>query len=140
MTDLAPGGSGSRSCPECGAQNPLRAAACDHCGAALGADEGRDDARDDLETIEVERAVSAAGFDAVFGVDGDVLTCPECGHRFRVSQADTHDTLPASDTASGGLPADVATLNCPRCHTPGHAVLGLPDTTAPGSSQNDGVS
>lgn len=147
MTDLAPGGATSRSCPACGAQNPIDLTACEHCGAPLVDEEGRDAERDDLETIEAERAVSTAGFDAVFGVevaDGarpqPLLTCPECGHRFRISQVDTHDELAAIDTAAGGVDTEVVTLNCPECHTPGHAVLGLPEPTAPREAPNDGVS
>lgn len=123
MTDLAPGGAGTHSCPNCGNQNPLEATTCDACGAVLEPPRGHESERGDVETIEVERAVGAAGFDTVFGIDGDVLACPMCGHRFRIADTRVHDAVPAVDTVRSDDTAGVITCNCPNCHTPGHAVL-----------------
>lgn len=128
VTDLAPGGARSQTCPECGAQNPADATRCADCGAALDVDVGAEAERDDLETVELERAAGAAGFDTEFAVEGDTLVCPACGHRFSLDDARVHAAMDAQDTASSSAEASVVTCNCPRCAVAGHAVIGLRDS------------
>ena len=98
MTDLAPGYAATRSCPSCGAQNAITSATCEKCGAALPDHLDGDAQRDDLEVVEVARAVGSVGYDAEFRVDGDSLQCPKCGQSFDVSDASIASGQAASDT------------------------------------------
>jgi hypothetical protein len=139
MTDLAPGDARSRSCPSCGAQNDMDDAACVRCGEPLDVARGSEAERGDLDVIEVERAAGAAGFDAVFGVDGDELVCPGCGHHFAIEDAPVARAIPATDTARADDDSAVVTCRCPACGIPGHAVLGAGADDQAGVPQNGGT-
>jgi rubredoxin len=123
MTDLAPGGDATRSCPNCGAQNEIGAVVCDKCGAQLPERTGGDPQRDDLEVVEVARSVGALGYDAEFEVTGDSLTCPSCAAVFDIADASVESGQPATDSPSGGTENVVITITCPSCGTNGHAVV-----------------
>src|SRR5688572_13401426 len=102
MTDLAPStDAATRSCPNCGAQNDIEATTCTRCGAAMPLQAGRDDEREDLEVVEVARAVGVEGYDTPFAVEGDGVRCPLCNNGFTLREAQVASITPATDTTSG---------------------------------------
>jgi ribosomal protein L40E len=124
MTDLAPSDtSATRSCGECGAQNPIDADRCSRCGAALPLRIGRDDEREDLEVVEVARAVGQEGYDTEFVAEGDGVRCSACNAGFTLEDARIASMTPAQDTTSGAQPMVVVTGTCPSCGAHGHAVV-----------------
>jgi hypothetical protein len=121
VTDLRPSPDATRPCPECGVQNAVAAATCSQCGALLPAVTGDEAERADLEAVEVAPAVSTEGFDTEFTVGAGVLVCPACGTSFRPGD-DQRAGIPVEDTGHQH-DATVLTMRCPKCGTPGHAVL-----------------
>lgn len=120
----------------------MTATTCERCGAALDTTEGQEAEREELDAIEAERAAGAAGFDVVFGVDGDVLSCPQCGRSFRLDEVRVGAAIDATDTAGGNEDVEVITCTCPSCHAAGHAVVGARDdavTTERGIPHNGGT-
>jgi predicted RNA-binding Zn-ribbon protein involved in translation (DUF1610 family) len=99
----------------------VAAATCSQCGALLPAVTGDEAERADLEAVDVARAVSTEGFDTEFTVGAGVLVCPACGTSFR-SGDDQRAGIPVEDTGHQH-DATVLTMRCPKCGTPGHAVL-----------------
>jgi hypothetical protein len=129
MTDLAPPGDTTRSCPACGTQNDVGADTCRHCGARLSVTTGREEERGDLDVVEVSRAVGAAGWDTEFALAADLVACPSCGATFRLDHVVIHSSQRALDSTTGGTPFDVVTCACPTCGTQGHVLVPLPDDT-----------
>jgi hypothetical protein len=84
---------------------------------------GRDDERDDLEVVEVARAVGVEGWDAEFVAEGDGVRCPVCRSGFTLREAEVASLTPATDTPSGAQAMVVVACTCPSCGTRGHAVI-----------------
>ena len=90
---------------------------------------GRDDERDDLEVVEVARAVGLEGFDTEFAVEGDGIRCTACNAGFTLAEVEVASVDPAIDTPSGAAEMAVVACTCPSCGTQGHAVVAR-DATA----------
>ena len=65
------------------------------------------------------------GFDTQFAVGAGVLVCPVCGTSFRPGDDERVEVPP--DDADQPADAIVLTMHCPKCGTPGHALLPRAD-------------
>lgn len=137
MSDLGAPGTTTVTCPRCGAQADAASAHCDRCGAALkGSSDGAD--AEELELVEAERAVAAAGFDADVELKDGRGRCPICGALNDLSGL-AGTGRRARDTPSDRQDLEVLGFHCGNCGTALRAVVDHDDTSGGPGDGRDGT-
>jgi hypothetical protein len=123
MSDVGVPGGTTVTCPQCGNQAAASDRHCSRCGAALS-DVSVAREADQLELVEAERAVAAAGFDTDAELVDGRAVCPVCG---------THNELGAArgtgrrarDTPTDRQDLEVLAFRCGVCASPLRLVVPL---------------